>query len=385
MSTENRVKLRPIEDGFTVQWSGIDERRWTEIVEQFDDANIYQSWPYAEVLSGRSNMAHLVLFRGGAPVAGVQARIQKLPLVPAGIAYVRWGPMWRRRNADADPGVLRNILRAMRNEFNHRRGLVLRVNLNLSGAAGLEAESVLEEEGYSWLGAGSRGRTILYDITPSIEELKEGMKAHWRRELKVAEKNQLEVVEGDSLELFDEFIQIYKEMVSRKKFKEPNDINQFRELQSRLPASLKMRILLARTAGVTTSGLIYSAMGNSAIYLFGATSDGGLKSRGSYWLQWRALHALKSSGVSVYNLNGINPEKNPGTYKFKNDLAGTFGSDVHYLGQFDAPGSFMSRAVVGTAEELRRRYHQYRSRPSDVVREEKKAGTHGELANTGGN
>ena len=200
----------------------------------------------------------------------------------------------------------------------------------------------------------TRGRTILMDLSHPLSSIREGMASHWKRELKVAEKNKLQLVEGTSEELFDRFIEMYKGMVSRKKFVEPNDIYQFKDIQSRLPEALKMKVLLCESSAGLCAGAIYSLIGNSAVYLFGATSSAGMKSRGSYFLQWRIIEELKQQDATIYNLNGINPTVNPGTYKFKNDLAGTCGRDVFYVGRFDVYPNGMSSFMIRLASSLRK-------------------------------
>jgi lipid II:glycine glycyltransferase (peptidoglycan interpeptide bridge formation enzyme) len=135
-------------------------------------------------------------------------------------------------------------------------------------------------------------------------------------------------------------------MVARKKFAEPNDINQFRLMQKLLPDAFKMKILLGKSEGKMCAGAICSAMGDTALYRFDATSNAGMKSRGSYVLQWRFVENLKRDGIAVYDLNGINPETNPGTFKFKSDLAGDHGADVSFIGTFDAQSEVLSRACV---------------------------------------
>ncbi len=57
--------------------------------------------------------------------------------------------------------------------------------------------------------------------------------------------------------------------------------------------------------------------------------------------------------MAIYNLNGINPTNNPGTYKFKKDLAGKNGKDVYYFGRFDSRGGFLSYSSVACGEILR--------------------------------
>jgi lipid II:glycine glycyltransferase (peptidoglycan interpeptide bridge formation enzyme) len=345
-------KERELAPNFTSEVDTVTERDWQEQLQEFDDANIYQTWSYAEVSWGLDNTSHLVLKQDGRTVALAQVRVLKIPFVNIGIAYVRWGPIWRR-SAEADEDVFRQAVRALRNEFTCKRSLVLRLFPALFDDDLLCRSTILKEEGFSVLRGVSASRTILMDLSPSLEGLREGMMAHWKRELKIAERKKLQVIEGDQDELFGAFIEIYREMVSRKHFVEPNDINHFRLIQARLPNELKMRIMLCKSGDDICSGLICSAIGNTAIYLFGATSNSGMKSNGSYLLHWKLLETLKQQHIAIYNLNGINPVRNPGTYKFKSDLAGRNGKDVRFLGHFESGAGALANSGVKIAERVR--------------------------------
>ncbi len=221
---------------------------------------------------------------------------------------------------------------------------------------------MLEDEGFSSTPGAQRDRTILIDLTRSLEALRAGFRPHWRRQLKAAEKNTLEVVEGSSDALFETFVTMYKEMVSRKGFPEPNDINEFRLIQRQLADKSKMRILLCRSDNVCCAGIVCSALGKTGVYLFGATSDAGLEQRGSYLLHWKMMEWLKANGCSIYDLHGINPERNPGGYRFKNDLCGDNGKDVYFLGRFDACTNPLSRRYVQCGEAARRFLQRARQR-----------------------
>jgi lipid II:glycine glycyltransferase (peptidoglycan interpeptide bridge formation enzyme) len=347
--------MRPLAPGYTAEVDAVTEPDWYERLQKFEDANIYQTWSYAEVSWGLDNTSHLVLKKDGQTVALAQARILKIPFVNIGIAYVRWGPMWRR-SAAADEDVFRQAVRALRNEFTGERGLVLRLFPALFDDDLLCYSAILKEEGFSLLRGVSASRTILMDLNPSLEGLREGMMPHWKRGLKIAERKKLEVVEGDEDEHFAAFIKIYKEMVSRKKFVEPNDINQFKLIQAGLPKELKMRVMLCKSGDDISSGLICSAIGNTAIYLFGATSDRGMKSNGSYLLQWKLLETLKQQRIAVYNLNGINPLRNPGTYQFKSDFAGRNGRDLRFVGRFESHPGNLGEFCVKSTERIRTIY-----------------------------
>lgn len=343
-----------LDAGYRVEVDEVDEATWYQLLDQFDDANIYQTWAYGSVRSGHRNNSHLLLKRQGRVVAMAQSRIAKAPVVGAGMAYVMWGPIWKLKDERSDPTVLRQAVRALRNEYSVTRGLLVRLYPVLFEEEHGWVLPILEEEGFIRVGDGGRSRTILMDVTPSEDELQERMFPHWRRELKVAAKQDVEITEGQDDDLFEKFIDMYKEMVARKKFQEPNDIREFQDMQRRLPAAFKMHLLLCRSHDGDCAGLICSAIGSTALYLFGATTTVGLKRRGSYLLQWRLLQRLKAAHVSQYDLNGINPETNAGTYKFKRDLAGEKGRAVNFLGRFDSCESRLSLACVTVGEKLRR-------------------------------
>ena len=354
--------IRELAPGYTSEVDAVDERTWCQFLQGFDDANIYQTWPYAAVVCGPRNMSHLVLRQNGDIAAIAQARIAKLPFVNLGIAYIQWGPIWRRTATEVKEETFRQAVRALRNEFVCKRGLALRVFPIVFDDPSSHFAEILAEEGFSSLGQETRGRTILMDLSPSVEDLRQGMQSHWKRELKIAERNVLVVSEGSDDGLFETFVGIYREMVSRKKFVEPNDINQFRLIQSKLPEKLKMKIMLCGPGDQVGSGLICSMIGDTAIYLFGATSNAGLKSRGSYLLHWKLIEKLKVNGTAIYNLNGINPIKNPGTFKFKSDLAGKSGKDVYYVGRFDSHAGFLSRTCIELGDTLRTAYRKLKER-----------------------
>ena len=347
-------EMRELGAGYVSEVDTVDERTWYQTLQDFDDANIYQTWAYDAVRCGRENISHLLLKRSGHIAAVAQARIIKLPFLDVGIAYVRWGPLWRRRDAEVHAETFRQAIRALRNEYAGRRRLVVRLfPLLFDDGSGCFA-SILKEEGFSWLGKEERDRTLIIDLSLPLPDLREGLRPHWRRQLKLAERNGLEIVEGSEDQLFEMFSKIYGEMEARKRFVKPDDFDQLRAIQRLLPEEFKIKVLLCRSGDTLCAGLICSAIGETGVYLFGATSNSGMTSRGSYLLHWKLIERLKQEKrCTVYDLNGINPLKNPGTYRFKNDLCGNNGKDVNFLGRFDSYPNVLSYSCVACGDTLR--------------------------------
>ena len=336
----------PLDSQYRAEFDGMTRAAWNDLLGGFADASLYQTWDYDAVRCGERNLSHLVLRRGGDIVAVAQARLARIPGLGWGAAYVRWGPLWRRQGQAADPQAFRMALRALRNEYACRRGLVLRIfPLALAGGESPEA-GILAGEQLLPAPNETPQQTLLLSLEPPLAELRKGFNQKWRNCLNHAERNSLVITQGTGDGLFADFLPLYRHLIARKGFKEPNDINQFKAIQQRLPVPLKMGIFLCAENGSLTGGAICSAVGDTGLYLFGATNDGGLKNKGAYLLQWHALQWLKNQGCKFYNLNGINPVANPGSYHFKAGIAGKAGQELRYLGRFDCYGGVPQRTIV---------------------------------------
>lgn len=346
-----RAKAIPLQKGYSAEIDQVSEREWYEIIGQFSDANIYQTWSYDATRCGDKNISHLVLRASGKLVAAAQARTVRIPLLGLAGAYVRWGPVWQT-GQDNDTGSFRQAVRALRNEYVCRRASILRILPVLFTDTDKALVRILLEEGYVAVPGNSGSRTLILDIRPSLEEIRKKLDQKWRNCLNKAERSEMEIVEGTEDSLFEEFIGLYRQMLERKKFEEPNDLNEFRVMQRMLPAESKMRIFLCQSGGVNSAGAVFSAIGDTGVYLFGATNDEGMRNKGSYLIQWKAIQWLKAKGCRSYNLNGINPVANPGTYHFKAGIAGKNGRDVYYLGCFDSYSGYITAALARAADPV---------------------------------
>ncbi len=351
-------------EGFAAEVDSVDQGRWADIVRAFADSNLFQSWSYGLARARRSRLSHLVLKRGGHVVGAVQVRLAGLPYVRCAVAYARWGPLWNLRTRSKDDEAFRQMARAIHNEYAIRRGLIVRLLPALEGPEeGLYGE-ILREEGYELKSSAPQYRTILMNLHVPLDDLELGFHQKWRKHLNRARKNNLEIIEGQEDGLFQALGAIYMEMLERKRFSGHADIDLYRRTQQGLPPEDKMTVVLCRLQGEVVAGALFSALGDTAVDLLRATSDRGVRTYGSYLVQWRVLEHLRQRGCRYYNLNGINPARNPGGYQFKSQLAGRNGREVRFLGPFDAYPNAVMRLAVAIGERLRtglkRRRHSQR-------------------------
>jgi hypothetical protein len=326
---------------------------WSKMLDLFDDANIYQTFDYGGVRWGKKSLSHLVLKGDGEVLGMAQLRIVRPTPLKFGMAYLRWGPLCERRGKLRDPEVFTNMAHALEEEYVGKRKLLLRILPNaFAGSPRAEVmQTAFSRFTREALTAENTYRTFVLDLSPSLDELRKKLDAKWRNKLSGAEKNNLKVVAGNGPQEYQTFCQLYYQMRQRKNFETTVDAEEFRRIQERLAETHRMRILICEHQGTPVVGLVASAMGDSAIYLLGATSDAGLNTKGAYLLQWTMIRWLKENGIRWYDLGGIDPEGNPGVYSFKRGLSGL---DVCQTNPLVASDSALSSAIVKAGLAMQR-------------------------------
>ncbi|MGB9433270.1 MAG: peptidoglycan bridge formation glycyltransferase FemA/FemB family protein [Candidatus Acidiferrum sp.] len=328
---------------------------WADLLDLFNDANLYQTWSYGRVRWGDENLSHLVLKRDGEVQAIAQLRIVRPTSLKFGMAYLRWGPLCERRGQALDPEVAANMAQALEQEYVSKRRLFVRILPN--AFAGSQRAIVLQSAFSTFtlepLAADNTYRTLVLDLAPSPADLRKKFDPKWRNKLSGAEKNNLKVIAGNGSEEFGTFCKIYKNMRDRKSFETTVDIDEVARIQADLEQRHRLRVLICEDQGVPIAGVVASAMGNSAIYLLGATSDQGLHSKGGYLLQWTVLQWLKQNEIRWYDLGGIDPQGNPGVYTFKKGMS---GSDTYQLNPLVASKSTVSSAIAKAGMAVQRAF-----------------------------
>src|SRR5512139_1718822 len=102
---------------YATEFDNVSRDEWTCLLQQFDDANIYQTWTYGSVRWGEKSLSHQVVKRSGEVIAIAQAAIKKAPLLGLGIAYIPWGPLCRKKGDSIDPENLKYSISFLRDEY----------------------------------------------------------------------------------------------------------------------------------------------------------------------------------------------------------------------------------------------------------------------------
>lgn len=337
----------------------LQKAQWHEVLKEFEDASLYQSWEFGAVNWGQERLEHVILRQGQTVLAAAQVLVMEIPLIRGGLAYVRWGPLWRRRGGQREPACLVRMIRALSEEYAGKRRLALRIVPNEVYDGDSSLASNYTDQGFRW-NQRNPYRTILIDLRPSMEELKQGLRRSWRKTLRRAESEALEITEGTDEALVEIALQIQREMQSRKGYSELVDMRQFLAIHRELPEGSKLKTAVGYHGGEPVAALTWSIFGDTCLPVIGATRAKALELKASYRLFWLMIQRLKDRQVRWCDLAGINPERNPGSYLFKSGLAGRNGVEVRYLGQFDLCRNPFSSLLLGLMDWQRHLARQVR-------------------------
>ncbi len=321
--------------GYHVEIDKVDKNRWADLLRLFDDASLNQTWSSGAIMKGEDNLSHIVLKKDKEIVGISQITIQVFPLLNIGVANVNNGPLWRKSGNGLNLENFRQMLNALKTEYVAKRGFLLRVWPNEFNDCRNEIVSICKSLGFMQNHSTDRYRTFKLDISPPLEVLRKNLGKTWRLHLNRAEKSSFQIIEGSSDDLYGIYLSLLKEMLARKKFLPGVDYNKYRLIQNDLPEDFKMKIMVCEFEGEPICSIICSAIGDTGTYLLGATGNKGLKLHGSNFLHWHMVKWLKEKSCIWYDLGGIDPVRNPGTYQFKRGLAGTIGKDTMNFGQFE--------------------------------------------------
>jgi vancomycin resistance protein VanK len=169
------------------------------------------------------------------------------------------------------------------------------------------------------------------------DDLLRGMNQLWRRNIKKAAKEGVEVAVGEDLKAFHD---LYVHTAERDRFT-PRPLRYFETMFAAMSAEdpERIRLYLARHQGDLVAATILVRVGAHAWYSYGASSTEKREVRGSNACQWAMIRDSLAAGCDVYDLRGITPtldadDPHVGLIQFK---VGTGGQAVRYVGEWDLP------------------------------------------------
>ncbi len=171
------------------------------------------------------------------------------------------------------------------------------------------------------------------------DDVLKGMNQQWRRNIKKATKEGVEVSTGDGADL-KAFHDLYVHTAERDGFT-PRGLPYFQTMYDALGAEdpSRIRLWFAHHDQDLVAATIAIRVGGHAWYSYGASSTEKREVRGSNAIQWAMIRDALAAGADVYDLRGITEtldadDPQIGLIQFK---VGTGGEAVEYAGEWDLP------------------------------------------------
>jgi lipid II:glycine glycyltransferase (peptidoglycan interpeptide bridge formation enzyme) len=329
---------------FQIEIDNITSKEWNNLITLFDDLTVFQTWEYGKKNS--LQLSHLLIKYEGEVVACAQIRIFKLPFLRFGVAYLNHGPLWLKKNIGDNINSLKKIASVLINEYVVRRGLYLKINLEYEKIDARAEEIINNFVELGYVRKENQGQHLILVLDKSLDDLRKGLDQKWRNQLNIADRNSLEIIEGFEENYILEFSKIFKSMAIKKKFAKPDSIDGFIEVFRMLPINLRPLVVLCKNNDEYIAGGVFSTLGTTGIYLFGASNDTGRDLRASYLIQWGIINWLLENGFNRYNLSGANKINNAGTYHFKAGITKKNGFASNYLDSFSYCKGYINKTIV---------------------------------------
>lgn len=193
----------------------------------------------------------------------------------------------------------------------------------------------------------------------TTEDLWSGLNQEWRRNVRRARKEGVEVVVGSAADL-PEFYRLLCVTEERDGFRLGRSLSYYERQYAALNAEEpgRMKLYLARHRGEILAAHTMITVGGRVWYQTGASADHRREVRPSNALQWRMLLDAHALGADVYDMRGVPSTLDPGerAYGLLRWKLGTGGQVVETLGEWE-------RALGGTANQtLYRAFQAYLNR-----------------------
>ena len=195
------------------------------------------------------------------------------------------------------------------------------------------------------------------DLTLSEEEILSGMKQKGRYNIKIAEEAGLTLTTSnlaDSKEL-NAFFDQYQKTGQRHKiaYRSKQYFTTLLEILGGKGYALACTVWHAQKP--LASG-IFILFGESALYLYGGSSDEDRNLMAPYLMHWEMIKYAKEKGLKEYNFLGVAPDDDQnhpwaGITRFKKQFG---GEQVNIVGCFDLPVKPLEYKAFKIAESIRR-------------------------------
>lgn len=195
--------------------------------------------------------------------------------------------------------------------------------------------------------------TIWLDLTLGVDTLSKALDSQWRYGARRALREGVKIRIASAPNDVSTFFHMCNALSATKGFLLPGSEELMQELICSSPpdGGVGMTLYVGEVDGVIAGGALVARCGQHLHYLWGASDRRFSKYRVSEAIQWQVIQDGVASGMTRYDLEGIDPAGNPGVYEFKRKMG---GREVILQGMETTPLSWVGRVAVSVGRRLGR-------------------------------
>lgn len=178
--------------------------------------------------------------------------------------------------------------------------------------------------------------TLMIDLHKSEQEILSQMKPKGRYNIKIAQKNNIEITQRSDQKAIEDFLYLYHQTVKRDKFEAKND-QYFQVLIPHLFQTQTGALFFAEYKNEPLATALIIFHGAKVTYFFGASGSEHREKMAPYLLHFKIIREAKKHDYKWYDFLGIAPKNDPehgwkGLSAFKQK----FGGEIFdFIGAYD--------------------------------------------------
>jgi CelD/BcsL family acetyltransferase involved in cellulose biosynthesis len=253
---------------------------------------------------GIENRRLVVEGRSG-PLLMARIEVRRIPLIGAEVGWIPRGPAGNANNA-ADEIAFRALI----GTTGYRPVLIVTDRWQETSVAVTPA-------------ATRRPETIWIDLSSGREAAWQRLDRQWRYGVGKAQRTGVAVGQSRSDADIRNFIQLIDRIGAEKKFESAVSEGALRRLLAGDPKGpVTAHMFVANYEGAFAAAALIFKCGRSAHYLSGGTDRRYSRHRVGEVLHWSIIEWAIGQEMSLYDLEGIDRKRNPGTFAFKKKMGG---------------------------------------------------------------
>jgi len=167
-------------------------------------------------------------------------------------------------------------------------------------------------------------RTIWIDLAPGKEQLLQNLDSQWRYGMRRALREGVQIELASSAGTINSFFELCKTISQTKGFRLPASLALMQQLlaMSSATSQVEAQLFVASHDRHLLAGAFIMRAGTHVHYLWGGVDREHGKLRAGEAVQWSVIEWALAKGCTMYDLEGIDPVNNQGTYQFKKKMGG---------------------------------------------------------------